>query len=248
MSWYKDWFNSDLYELVYACRDESDAEKLVDLIERAVEPASAARILDVGTGRGRHARILARRGYEVTGLDLSPIAIKTAKKRAEEEDVRIEFRVGDMRKPVAHRAFDGVVNLFTSFGYFDSEAEHQAAISSMATALKPGGWLVQDFLNARYVRKNLVEEDCRTDHECTITQSRCIQEDALGPRVEKRITIQDADGQESTFLESVRLLTRNDFKRFYSRAGLTLTTSFGDYDGAAWSEESPRLILVARRE
>lgn len=247
MTWYKDWFNSDLYELVYAGRGEADAGKMVGLIERTVKPKAGARILDVGTGRGRHARALVRRGYRVTGIDLSPIAIETARKRAREEGLSVDFQVGDMRKPVVGRIFDGVVNLFTSFGFFETEEEHQAAVNAMAAALRPKGWLVQDFLNAPYVRRHLVEEDCRDVGECTVTQYRRIQEDPQ-PRVEKRIAIRRSDGRESTFLESVRLLELEDFERMYARTGLRIEGTFGDYDGAPWSEASPRLILVAKRD
>ena len=85
MAWYEDWFDSDLYEVVYHARDLRDAERLADLIVRTVQPVPEAEILDVATGRGRHARALARRGYRVTGLDLSPRAIETARTRAAAE-------------------------------------------------------------------------------------------------------------------------------------------------------------------
>ncbi|PSQ79608.1 MAG: class I SAM-dependent methyltransferase, partial [Bacteroidetes bacterium QH_6_63_17] len=78
MSWYEDWFWSDAYTQVYDHRDEAEAEQLVDLIQREINPSPTAHILDVGCGRGRHARVLARRGYRVTGVDLSDAAIAEA--------------------------------------------------------------------------------------------------------------------------------------------------------------------------
>ncbi|MEL6445846.1 MAG: class I SAM-dependent methyltransferase [Bacteroidota bacterium] len=257
MSWYEAWFDSDAYEVVYQNRNLADARRLLDLIERVAAPAPDAALLDVACGRGRHARLLAQRGYDVTGLDLSENAIATARKRAKQEGLseRVRFMVGDMRLPHFQQRFDGVVNLFTSFGYFADEADHARAVSAMAQALKPGGFLVQDFLNASYVRQHLVPRDVRTLDSIDVTQERWIAEDAPGgPRVEKRITLccfefDEAEGiaaEDHVFTESVRLLTRDDIAALYDAAGLTLLDTYGTYDGDPHTPESPRLILHAR--
>src|SRR5690606_25256136 len=141
MPWYEDWFDSDAYELVYEQHDLDEAERLADLIERVARPAPGADVLDVGTGRGRHARVLARRGYRVTGLDLSENAVATAQRRAAREGLspaQVVFVQGDMRLPHFQERFEGVVNLFTSFGFFEDEADHGRAVRAMAAALKPG--------------------------------------------------------------------------------------------------------------
>lgn len=245
MPWYEDWFNSDGYELVYDQRDLTDAERLADLIERIVRPEAGADILDVGTGRGRHARVLAGRGYRVTGLDIAEKAIATARERAVNEGFtpkQITFVQGDMRLPHFQERFDGVVNLFTSFGFFEDEADHQRAVSSMAAALKSDGWLVQDFLNAPYVRAHLIPESEKENGGVHVRQERWIE----GSRVNKRITL-TKNGEAHTFVESVRLLTYDDFRRMYIEASLKLIETFGDYDGSPHSDNSPRLIMVARK-
>ncbi len=274
MPWYDDWFGSDAYALVYGHRDEAEAARTIDLVARIADPAPGARILDVGCGRGRHSRMLARRGYDVTGLDLSPASIAAARAQAKAEGLGVTFRVGDMRTPVAAAAFDGVVNLFTAFGYFEVEAEHQRAVDAMAAALRPGGWLVQDYLNAPHVRATLVPEDERTEQGVHIRQRRRIADG----RVNKTITLarygahaaapvpDDAhaadapeaeasppggDGRDTgaadvaTFHESVALLTEADFARLYARAGLALMATYGTYAGAPHTDASPRLILHA---
>lgn len=246
MAWYEDWFDSADYELVYDRRDLTEAERVADLIERTVHPEAGANVLDVGTGRGRHARVLARRGYRVTGLDLSANAIATAQRRAAEERLtpeQIVFVQGDMRLPHFQQRFDGVVNLFTSFGFFDDDADHQRTIRAMASALKPGGWLVQDFLNAPYVRAHLVPEDEKTVDGVHVRQERWLD----GERVKKRITITNGTADPHTFTESVHLLTRDDFAQMYAAAGLRLTHTFGDYNGAPRTDQSPRLILMAEK-
>lgn len=242
MPWYEDWFDSDAYELVYDQRDLRDARRLADLIERVADPQPGATILDVGCGRGRHARILAARGYSVTGVDLSENALRIARRRAEQEGLDVHFEQADMRDLPFEAAFDGVVNLFTTFGYFKADADHERAIDEMARALEPGGWLVQDFLNAPYALAHLVPEDEREADGLRITQRRWAEDG----RLNKEITLR-RNGDAHTFTESVRLLTLGDFERMYLAADLTLAARFGDYDGGPHTPGSPRLILVARK-
>jgi len=245
MAWYKDWFDRDEYELVYHERDEEEAEELIDLLERVVAPTPGATILDVGCGRGRHPRTLARRGYQVTGLDLSERVLAQARRQAEDEGLSIRFLQGDMRAPLCTACFDGVVNLFTAFGYFDEEKDHLRAVEAMATPLKAGGWLFQDFLNASQVQSTLVPEDVIVQDGIEIGQRRWIEQG----RINKEITFYDADSHHNsaTFCESVRLLTLDDFRALYDAAGLELIDTFGDYAGHRHTPVSPRLILYARK-
>lgn len=251
-AWYETWFDSDAYEVVYRARDLADAERLVDLVERVARPAPGARLLDVACGRGRHARLLARRGYRVTGVDLSPRAVATARRRAAAEGLDVRFEVADMRHLPYEAAFDGALNLFTSFGYFDDDAEHAAAIAAMARALVPGGFLVQDFLGAEHAATTLVPEDERTVRveglgTVRIRQQRWLADGPGGRRVNKRIELWLDGGDRHVYTESVRLLTRADFERMYAAAGLVVEAAFGDYDGAPPGPDRPRLVLLARR-
>ncbi len=242
MVWYEQWFNRDEYEIVYQDRDEAEAVRLADLVDRIARPGAGAELLDIGCGRGRHAIEFARRGYRVTGLDLSERAIEQAKTRAREEDLEIDFIQGDMRDPVSEALFDGVLNLFTAFGYFEEWADHQRAVDAMAKAVRTGGFVVQDFLNAPYVEQGLVPEDERVVGKTTIHQKRWIEED----RIMKEITFSRGDETHS-FFESVALLREPDFVKLYEEAKLDLFEVFGDYDGGPLTGSSPRMILFSRR-
>jgi len=242
MTWYEQWFSRDEYEVVYANRNEEEAIELVDLIERTVESPDNNAILDVGCGRGRHAIEFAKRGFKVTGLDLSARAIELARIHAKEAGVDVTFLQGDMRNPVEREGFDGIVNLFTAFGYFEDWADHQKAVDAMVTAVKPGGFVVQDFLNPSYVTSGLIPNDERTIGKTLISQRRWIDEG----RIRKEIVFES--GEEShRFFESVALLEQSDFESLYKSAGLTLDRVLGDYQGAPYAEESPRMILFSRR-
>ena len=241
MPWYDGWFGSDAYDLVYDHRDETEAEQLVDLVEREIQPDPDAHIVDVGCGRGRHARIFAGRGYRVTGVDLSEEAIAEARERTSDDGLDVTFLQGDMRDPICDGCADGVVNLFTTFGYFQDDAENERALAAMTTALRPGGWFLQDFLNAPQVIDSLRPSDTRTVNGITITQRRWV-EDA---RINKEITL-TRNGDTETYRESVRLFTLDDLKRMYANVGLDLVATYGHYDGSPHTPDSPRLLLYAR--
>jgi len=241
MTWYEGWFDSAAYDLVYDHRDETEAEQLIDLIEREIAPAPTAHILDVGCGRGRHSRILARRGYTVTGIDLSEEAITEARARAQAENLDVTFERGDMRDPYCDGCMDGVVNLFTTFGYFATDAENQRALAAMTQAVRPDGWFLQDFLNAPHVAENIVPTTTRTVKGVDIEQHRWIEDD----RIKKEITLHH-NGSTKTYHESVRLYTLDDLRDMYASVGLTLVDTYGNYDGAPHTPKSPRLLLYAR--
>lgn len=243
MTWYEQWFDRDEYDLVYGERDAAEHPGVVDLVLAIARPAEGARILDVGCGRGRHALGFARRGYRVTGLDLSARAIRQARERARDAALGVRFVQGDMREVVEPGGFDLVVNLFTAFGYFEDPADHQRAVGAMAASLAPGGVLVQDFLHAAHVRRHLPSDDERRIGDTVLRQRRWVEEN----RVKKEILFERGDASHA-FVESVALLEPEAFERMYADAGLAMFDRRGSYGGEPFGDHSPRLILFARRE
>src|SRR6185437_15815413 len=109
----------------------------VDFLEKTFDIKPEARILDVPCGNGRHSIELARRGYRVTGIDLSDEFLAAA--RAE---LDADWRQGDMRAlELEASAFDGAFCFGNSFGYLD-HAGVKSFLSALAGALKPGARLI----------------------------------------------------------------------------------------------------------
>jgi SAM-dependent methyltransferase len=245
VSWYKDWFRDANYSVVYEHRDESEAEQLIDLIERIIGHVPARRVLDIGCGSGRHTIAFAKRGYaQVTGIDLSPTLLAEAREEAAQLQLPIRFIECDMRE-IPNETFDLALNLFTSFGYFERDEDNATVILRAAEHLASSGWFVLDFLNSRWVREHFVAHDERVVPNGTrIEQTRWIENN----RIEKRLLVRN-NFEAKEYIESVRLFERSDFEQMFSAAGLTLRHLFGTYSGGSFDPDtSPRLIMFALKD
>lgn len=240
--WYAQWFDRSEYETVYAARNDDDAQQMIRRIIKTTSLPAGGTILDVACGRGRHARAFARQGYEVTGIDLSPRAIETARRITRQEHLHIDFQEGDMRVAPCSDCFDMVVNLFTSFGYFERDEDNLKSVRAMARAMKEDAWLVQDFMNVDQVVADLVPVDERREGALRVVQRRWVE----GPRLVKEITLRQSGSPDQVFTESVRLLRLKDFEEIYRAAGLAIVHVQGDMEGGDFTSDSPRLIMYAR--
>jgi SAM-dependent methyltransferase len=181
---------------------------------------------------------LVRRGARVVGLDLSRALLGAAREGGADRLVRADMRF----PPFRGGAFDAVLNLFTSFGYFADDVEHETVLREVARLLRPGGLFVLDFLNAPAVRAGLVARDERLMGTTTVVQERWLTPD--GRFVIKRIRV-GSDGR--TFTERVRLFERAELETMLAAQGLRTIRVAGDYDGGRHVPDSERLILVGER-
>jgi SAM-dependent methyltransferase len=236
--WFEQWFGEE-YLRLYPHRDDDDARQAVALIAGVV-PLSGCRVLDLGCGPGRHAAQLVTTGARVVGFDLSPALLSRARQRLPPEAHLVR---GDMRRlPFRDRAFDVVLNLFTSFGYFSDDEQHLTVLIEAGRTLRPGGALVLDYFNADKVRKELVRDEQRVMGPQSVQIVRRISEDG-------RFVIKDMHltGEGRSFVERVRLLTATDLEGMLQQAHLTVRQRFGAYDARPLGPDAPRAIFVAVR-
>jgi ubiquinone/menaquinone biosynthesis C-methylase UbiE len=235
--WFESWFGEE-YVALYPHRDDAEAERAVALIEKTLVPHTVKRVLDVACGSGRHARYLGERWW-TSGVDLSEVMLRMAQRAGTPARlVRADIR----SLPYRDASFDLVVNLFTSFGYFETDAEHEHVMRDLARVTTPGGTFVIDFLNSVQVQRDLVPHDETTLAGLHVVQRREITAD--GRFVVKHIAIRE-EGRE--FVERVRLFTAEELMAMLGRTGFNIETSYGNYDGEPLAAESPRVILFARR-
>ncbi|OUQ86202.1 SAM-dependent methyltransferase [Brevibacillus brevis] len=241
--WFERSFRED-YVLVYRHRDDSAADgEIANLLER-LPVKDTGRVLDLCCGSGRHSRALARRGYEVVGVDLSPVLLQLA----EEQNTypQLSFARCDMRDIPFHEEFDIVVNLFTSFGYFSTDEENANVIRNMAQALKTKGEVVIDFLNAAYVIDNLVPHSTKEVSGMLIKEERWVQDGF----VKKRILISDESSNEPReYMEQVRLFSAEQMIAMLTEVGFEKIQVFGNYLFEEYvAHESPRMIFYAVKQ
>jgi len=240
--WYKQWFNSPYYHKLYFERDEHEARKFIDRLLDHLQPPEKSRVLDIACGKGRHSRMLAAHGLDVTGFDISVDSINYANQFSAEN---LHFYVHDMRLPFWVNYFDHAFNFFTSFGYFPSRREHDDAMRTIAYSLKPGGIVLFDYLNVHYAEDNLVQSEVKqidgTNYEIVRWHD--------DKNFFKKITITDLHIAEPlSFTEVVAKLTLGDFSDMLSFQKLQVKEVFGDYNLQPYhSRNTPRMIIVAQK-
>jgi SAM-dependent methyltransferase len=238
--WYQSWFDSPYYHILYKDRNQDEAKIFIDHLIAFLKPHPESRMLDQACGKGRHAKYLNSLGFEVTGIDLSPQSIAYCKKF---ENEKLEFFVHDMRKVFRINYYDYVFNLFTSFGYFENDHQHQLTIDSAAQSLKKGGLFIIDFMNVNKVLRELkafssvVKENIQFDISKKVENGFII----------KTITFTDKE-TEYLFNEKVEIIYEQDFERYFLHSGLKIVNVSGNYNLEPFDElNSDRLILIAEK-
>lgn len=239
-SWFKDWFASEDYLKVYDHRDSMDAKNLSDLIIRTVNLKPNDFILDAACGAGRHGLYFASKGFPVIGFDLSRTLLLKAKEEAAKNGINPNLLLGDIREIYFKRRFLCVLNLFTSFGYFETDDENFLFVKHSAVFLKERGYYILDYFNKNYLEQNLVPISQRTVGNTLILENRKIE----NGRVIKRIKL--VNGKESKeYFESVKLYDWKCIVEKFSNFGFQVNRIFGNYSGADFNEnESPRIIIA----
>jgi SAM-dependent methyltransferase len=241
-AWYQESFGTD-YLIVYKHRDMQGAFHEVQKMMDWLKVPKGAEVLDLCCGIGRHSVALSEFGYKVTGVDLSDVLLNEAKRL--DVNRQVEWHRGDMRKVPLDRQFTAVVNLFTSFGYFDEDRENENVLHEIHRLLKPAGKFIIDYLNPTFVAAHLVAESDRCVNGTYIHEARSI-EDGF---VRKRITISEKGLPDRHYLEQVKLYDHASFLNLLNRTGLELNAVYGGYDGQAFeAENSPRMIFIGNKE
>jgi SAM-dependent methyltransferase len=236
--WFESWFDSPWYPILYSHRDYAEAEGFINTLVAHLNPPKTATFLDLACGRGRHSYYVHQFGYAVTGLDLSAQSIADAQKM---EEPGLRFQVHDMRVPYPE-TFGYILNLFTSFGYFEDKADNLKVLKNVANSLAPKGIFVLDFFNVQKVRQDMVAFS-EVERGGILFTVRKRFENGF---IVKEIDFVDA-GQAHHFEERVQGLALEDFQQLFAAAGIELYQHWGDYSGNHYEGgTSPRLILFGR--
>ena len=237
--WYEDFFGSDY--LIRYVHPETPAQ--VEAIDKILHLRKGGRILDVGCGAGRHSIGLAKRGYRVTGLDLSASLLAEARKAARGAGVKVTFVQGDMRRLRFRGAFDAAISMFTSFGYFDRQEEDCEVLRGIARALRPRGKFLMELFNRDSLVGRMPSQSWQARDDGTVVLEDA-SFDLLRGRFETRQVIIDRKGTRE-FTASVRAYTLAELREMLDGAGLFVHRVLGGLDLSPYTARSWRMVLYA---
>ncbi|UCC28914.1 MAG: methyltransferase domain-containing protein [Phycisphaerales bacterium] len=244
--WYDDetfWEDTESVQFTDERRQQASAE--VDHILTMTKLPAGASVLDLGCGPGRHALELARHGCRVTGVDRTVRYLEKAANAASEQGLEIEWVEADMRRFRRDGAFDAVVNMLTSFGYFTDPAEDRLVAANILASLKPGGQLVMEMMGKEILARIFRRYDWREEPDGTaLLEERRLAEDWSWVDV-RWIVIREQQQREHRF--GLRVYSAYELKDLLAAVGFAQVAAYGSLEGTPYDHEAKRLVVVARK-
>lgn len=238
-AWYADFFTELPNEFWRAATSPEFTSSEVDFLVTTAGLRPGSRVLDVPCGSGRHAMELARRGFRVTGQDVSAEAVEHARKAVARQGLDVDLRLGDMRSLLADGQFDATICLGNSFGYLEHAETRQFLLAAPGNVLVLDYGAVADSL-LPHMPGELVLSFGGVDAVAVNSY------DAATGRLVIRFTFsRGAETQEGICIQHV--YTAAEVTRMVTAAGFGRVELYGDVDGRPFELGSPRLLLVARR-
>jgi SAM-dependent methyltransferase len=243
--WFEELFNDDFARTVPKS-DPRWLKRELDFIEESMGLAQGAAMLDLGCGPGVHAVQLAKRGYEVIGIDLSLAMLARASDEAAEHQQRINFVQGDMRELTFDDAFDGVLCWGTTFGYFD-EQKNAEVVQKIHRALRKHGRLLLDVVNRDYVVPRSPSMVWFEGDGCVCMDEA--QFDAINSRLKVKRTLMMEDGRSREIDYSIRLYALHELGKLLHENGFRVAEVSGETStpGNFFNAESPRILILAEK-
>lgn len=243
--WFRTFFDRDYLDRYCRVTDDDVTQAEVDGLIRGLGLEPPARVLDLACGYGRHAVLLAGLGFEVTGFDLSADLLAEAELRAQGAGVQLRLMEGDMRKLPFVREFDAVVNLFTSFGFFEDERDSRRVVEGIHAALDEGGRVLMDVINRDAVLRDFQPRMWREANGGYVLSE--IEYDPLRSRLHGKQVHVIVGGQVRESALSVRLYAAHELTALIESAGFQTEAVYGGFDLSSFELDSPRIVAVGRR-
>jgi SAM-dependent methyltransferase len=244
--WWERFFTDDYLRSV-VLPSPQQVKRQCDFIESSLALAHGSTILDVGCGKGVHAIDLTTRGYLVVGLDLSLPMITRAAEEAQYRNLKINFLHADIREIAFDGAFDAVICMGTTFGFFDDEANRDV-LARLYGALRPGGRLLLDVVNRDFVMGSQPNLVWFQGDGCV-----CMEESDFSyftSRLQVKRTMMHEDGRQTEAEYSVRLYSLHELGWLLRQMGFRVLEVSGQEAtrGMFFGLHAPRLVMLAERQ
>ncbi|WP_062216036.1 class I SAM-dependent methyltransferase [Streptomyces sp. NBRC 109706] len=240
MHWYEDdGFWVDFSEVMFSPSRRAAIAELVETSPLFDYPAGT-RVLDLACGPALYAVPLARAGHRVTGLDLSAAMLDRARAACAAADVQVRLVQGDMLTHVEPAGYDVVLNVFTSFGYFDAAEDNLRVLRNAHDSLVPGGQLVIDLMGKEVLagwigRPQVVELD-----DAYVVQRDTVLDDWTRLRTDWTL-VRGGTAREASITS--QLYSAAELRALFGNAGFTEVSCHGDFDLSPYDQRARRLIV-----
>lgn len=239
--WFREYFDSNYSQLILDSISDEFTSIQITLLETLLQLNPTDKIMDLFCGKGRHAIPLAKKGFQITAIDLVPDYIQFIQKIAEAENLKIKAIVQDARKIEYHQEFDRVYLMFTSFGYF-TNIENAELLQTIHHALKKSGLLLLDIENRDYILKHFIHEKWR-EKEFGYLLERHKFFPLTSRQHTKRLLVMN-DGSTKEFFRDLQLYSAHEMIKVAKDASFEIAQIVGDYDMSPFQINSPRIIAV----
>jgi SAM-dependent methyltransferase len=214
------------------------------------------KILDLACGYGRHSLPLAENGYEVIGVDYSKYFLSLAKEKAKELKIKnVRFLRKDIRKINFKEEFDLVINMFTSFGYFDNNEDNIKVLKNVYESLKRGGYFILDLENPNFCWKFFLKNPQVTEEGFLYYEFKepnkelDINTKVILDHVNRFVILQrkwEENGKENLWEGKFKLFYPEEILIYLKLIGFERIKIFGDFDfKKIFNKESSRMIFKA---
>jgi SAM-dependent methyltransferase len=235
-------FDEDYLYFYEGLLGEEASSRAVDVISRLLELGPGSEVLDAPCGHGRIANRLAARGCRVTGFDANPLFLDRARRDAAAQGVEAEYVEGDLRELPWEGRFDGAICWFTSFGYFDDDANRRVA-EGYRRALRAGGRLVIDIHSRDAFLKVLLPWNLHQRGDDMLVDRPTY--DVLSGRIDtERVIVRGGAVRRTRFF--VRTYSFTELRSLLLGAGFAAVRGFG-YEGEPLTFDDRRMLVVAER-
>ena len=222
-------------------RAPNQVSELVALLN--IKPDDA--ILDLCCGIGRHSLELARRGFKVTGVDRTLHYLEIARKQAEEEELDVKFIEADMREFQEEHAYDVVLSMFTSFGYFEDPQDQFRVLNNMYTSLRNDGRVLLDLLGKERLARVFKERDWYRTEAGFKLEERRISKDWSW--VDSTWILITDEGEVNEWSISHWIYSAAEMKAMLKSVGFNEHEVYGSLAGTPYDHDANRLIVIGRK-
>ena len=238
-----------MWDQTYLLSELPPAAETVEEIKficETLELLQGATILDLCCGQGRHGQLLADKGMKVVGLDSSRFLLTEAQKNASSGQNRVHLVEGDTRHIPLKPVCDAVINIFTSFGFFEDN-DNKTVITAVAAALKPSGKFLLEHWNPYAVLQLDQTRNWWWISESLLALAEVKYDPASGRLSDYRTVIDRSTGTIQESVNRIRFYFPTELQGMLAAAGLKVRAMYGDFDYSPFLMESRRLITIAEK-